>query len=256
MRQSFGFALVLSALIAVLPLRQAAAQQGVIRVFAAASLAESLQELAGAYEQSSGSVVRISFASSGTLARQIEAGAPADIFVSADTEWMDELATRDLLVAGSRRTLLTNVLVLVAPAASPLTLRLASGAPVAAALDGGRLAVADPDHVPAGRYARAAFQTLGIWQDLEAHLVRGEDVRATLLWVARGEAPLGVVYGTDARAEPRVRVVATFPPGSHPPIVYPIALLKGAAPDAKGFVDFLESPAARAAFDRYGFGQP
>ena len=227
-----------------------------VTVFAAASLTESVGELAAAYEQQTGITVRTSFASSGTLARQIDAGAPADLFISADPVWMDFLAQHDRLVAGTRHDLVTNRLVLIAPAGSALALTLGPHAPVVAALQGQRLALADPVSVPAGRYAQAAFTAFGIWQELESHLLRGEDVRVALMWVARGEAPLGVVYATDARAEPRVRIVDTFPATSHPPIVYPMAVVIGASPAASGFAAFLDSPTARATFLRAGFAMP
>jgi molybdate transport system substrate-binding protein len=255
-RTAFSLGLLLSLVLAAAPLRCAPAESAPLTVFAAASLAESLQQLASAYEKESGVPVRVSFAGSGTLARQIEAGAPAEVFISADVAWMDELSARKLIVPESRRVLLTNRLVLVAPVSSTVALKLAPNAPVAAALRGGPLALADPDNVPAGRYAKAAFTALGIWPALEGHLVRGEDVRAALLWVARGEAPLGVVYATDARAEPRVRVVDSFPADSHPAIEYPIALVTGASARGAKFVAFLESPVAGAVFVSHGFGLP
>lgn len=231
-------------------------ERGGVTVFAAASLAESVGELAAAYRERTGVTVRTSFASSGTLARQIAAGARADLFISADAAWMDYLEERKSLVAGTRRNLVGNRLALIAPADSALTLKLGPRAPVLAALHGGRLALADPQSVPAGRYAQAAFAGFGIWTELEPRLLRGEDVRVALMWVARGEAPLGVVYATDARAEPRVRVIDTFPESSHPPIVYPMALLTGASPAAAGFAAFLESPTARAVFAKAGFTSP
>jgi len=228
----------------------------VVTVFAAASLTESVGALAADYEKRTGITVRTSFASSGTLARQIDAGAQADVFISADTVWMDFLAQHGRLAAATRHDLVTNRLVLIAPAASTAQLTLGPHAPVLAALHGERLALADPVSVPAGRYAQAAFESFGIWQELEAHLLRGEDVRVALMWVARGEAPLGVVYATDARAEPRVRVVDSFPPSSHPPIVYPVALVNGASPAATGFAAYLDSAAARAVFVQAGFSTP
>lgn len=227
-----------------------------ITVFAAASLAESLQELAAAYQKQTGIPVHVSLASSGMLARQIGAGAKADVFISAGVAWMDDLEQRHLILPGTRRVLVTNRLVLIAPAGSAVTLKLGPNAPVVAALRSGRLAVADPDNVPAGRYAKAAFTSLGIWKELEPHLVRAENVRAALMSVARGEAPLGVVYATDARAEPRVRVLDTFPESSHPPIVYPMPLVSGASGISSGIESFLESPAAVAVFAKAGFAPP
>ncbi len=246
-------------LVAMLSAAQAAAAEPArdgITVFAAASLTESVGELAAAYRQRTGVVVRTSFASSGTLARQIEAGAQADLFICADAAWMDYLEERHALVAQTRRNLVGNRLVLIAPAGSTLAVKLGPHAPLAAALHGERLALADPASVPAGRYAQAAFTSFGIWQDLQAQLLRAEDVRIALMWVARGEAPLGVVYATDARAEPRVQVLDTFPESSHPPILYPMALVTGASPAAAGLAAFLASPEASAVFAKAGFTTP
>jgi molybdate transport system substrate-binding protein len=187
------------------------------------------------------------------MARQIEAGAPADIFIAADTDWMDYLAGRRLIVLASRRNILGNRLVLIAPKSSRLTLRIAAGMPLAAALGGGRLAVGGPD-VPAGRYAQAALTALGVWDGVKAHLAQGENVRATLAFVARGEAPLGVVYATDAAIEPAVRVIGAFPATSHPPIVYPAALVAASRnPRARETLTALGGPGTRGVFQRYGF---
>jgi molybdate transport system substrate-binding protein len=187
------------------------------------------------------------------LAKQIEAGAPADAFFSADLAWVDYLETRGLLKAGSRRDVLGNALVLVAPADRALELRIAPGFDLASALGGGRLAIADPDSVPAGKYARAALTKLGVWSGVRERVVRGENVRAALEYVARGEAPLGIVYRTDAQAEKRVRVVDVFPEDSHPPITYPVALTVRARPEAARLVEFLAGETARRIFERYGF---
>jgi molybdate transport system substrate-binding protein len=227
-----------------------------LTVFAAASLTEVVGQLAAAYEKDSGIAIKTSFASSGMLARQIEAGAPADIFISADTAWMDDLEQHERLVSGSRRPLLLNRLVLVAPADSAIKLKLEPHVRIVSALNGGRIALAEPDTVPAGRYARVAFTSFEVWKELEPHILRAEDVRAALAWVARGEAPLGVVYATDAKIEPRVRVVDTFPVFSYPPIVYPMAQVVGASRSAAGFAAYLESAAARAVFIKYGFDLP
>ncbi len=227
-----------------------------ITVLAAASLTETLQELGADYQKRTGIPVRVSFGSSGTLARQIEAGIEADVFVSADEAWMDKLQDSHRLVPGTRRDLLTNRLVLIAAADNPLRLKLQPGAPLLAQLQGGRLAIADPDSVPAGRYAKAALLALGLWPDLEKRVVRAPDVRGALMWVANGESPLGIVYATDALAERKVRVVDVFPAGSHPRIAYPMAVLEGASRDAAGFEAFVASAAARAVFDRHGFGPP
>ncbi len=229
---------------------------GELLIFAAASLAGALDEADGAFTAQTGVKVKASYAASSVLAKQIEAGAPADLFFSADSEWIDYLQERGLLRPNSRRNVLGNALVLIAPADSPVQLRIASGFDLAGALGGGRLATADPDSVPAGRYAQAALTRLGVWAQVSAHLARAENVRAALEYVARGEAPLGIVYRTDALAEKRVRVVAVFPADTHPPIVYPLALTVQARPDAARLAEFLSGDVARAIFLRYGFVPP
>jgi len=235
---------------------QPAAGSGSVTVFAAASLKNALDDVAKAYMDATGTQVRVSYAASSVIARQIEQGAPADIFVSADTDWMDELAKRGLVVAASRRNLLANHLALIAPAASPVRLAIRPGMPLAAALGDGRLAVAGPD-VPAGRYAQASLTALGVWPSVEAKLARGENVRATLAFVARDETPLGIVYDTDAKVEPAVRIVGMFPDRSHPPIVYPAALVaQSHNRSAADFLRFMEGPKAQAIFARYGFHRP
>jgi len=222
-------------------------------VFAAASLSEALDEVGRVFTTRTGVRVNASYAASSVLAKQIEAGAPADAFFSADLAWVDYLDERGLLKRGSRRDVLGNSLVLIASADSPLRLSVAPGFDLTAALGEGRLATADPDSVPAGKYARAALTKLGVWQSVSDRLVRGENVRAALAYVARGEAPLGIVYQTDAQAEKRVRVVGVFPEDSHPPITYPLALTVRARPEAARFADFLASETARQIFTRYGF---
>ena len=229
---------------------------GGLLVFAAASLSDALEEVDRAFTAATGVRVNASYAASSILAREIEAGAPADVFFSADLAWVDYLEKRGLLKAGSRRNVLGNSLVLVAPADRALELHIRPGFDLAAALDGGRLAVADPDSVPAGEYARAALTKLGAWSRVADRLVRGENVRAALAYVARGEAPLGIVYRTDAQAEKRVRVVDVFPEDSHPPIVYPVALTARAPPEAARLVEFLTGETARRIFERYGFTVP
>jgi len=226
-----------------------------LTVFAAASLKESMDEAASAYQQTTGTPVRVSYAASSALARQIDQGAPADVFFSADLEWMDYLQQRKRVRAADRHNLLGNTLVLVTPAASP-TARIDPARPgaIAAALGAdGRLALGQTASVPAGKYARAALQALGQWNALAPRLAEGESVRAALMLVARGEAPLGIVYASDARAEPRVKVVGSFPASSHPPIVYPVAALADAPPPARAFVQWLQGPAARGIFRRHGF---
>jgi molybdate transport system substrate-binding protein len=224
-----------------------------IVVFAAASLTDALQELGGDFTKSAGIAVKFSFAASSALARQIESGAPADVFVSADTEWMDYLQTRNLIQPGSRRELLGNSLVLVAPAASTLTLVIEPHFALADALGKGRLATGDPDSVPVGRYAKAALTSLDVWNSIEPRLVRADNVRAALAFVDRNEVPLGIVYKTDALVDKGVRIVDTFPAGTHPPITYPIALKVGAKTEAGRFTDYLRTPGADAVFVKFGF---
>jgi molybdate transport system substrate-binding protein len=224
-----------------------------IVVFAAASLTDVLEKLGADFGKSTGIGVKFSFAASSVLARQIEAGAAADIFFSADRDWMDYLQSRKLIQAESRRDVLGNRLVLIAPAASTLSLKIAPQFELAAALGKGRLATGDPDSVPAGRYARAALTTLGVWNSVADHIVRADNVRAALAFVERGEVPLGIVYKTDALVDKGVRIVDTFPAESHPRITYPIALTVGAKSVAAQFADYLSKPAAGVVFARYGF---
>lgn len=238
---------------ALLPAGRARAADAPVTVFAAASLNNALDDVGRAFTARTGTPVRFSYAASSTIARQIEAGAPADVFVSADADWMDYLARRGLVDAASRRDVLTNHLALIAPAASRVRLRVGPRMPLLQALDGGRLALAGPE-VPAGRYGRAALAALGVWPSVRDHVVSAESVRAALAFVARGEAPLGIVYDTDAKVEPRVRIVGLFPDSTHPPIVYPAARVAGASnPGAAAFLAFLQGPQAAAIFRRYGF---
>lgn len=222
-------------------------------VFAAASLTNVLGELSANWEKSSGVPVKLSFAASSALARQIEAGGAADVFVSADQEWMDYLAARKLIDRKSRRDLVGNALVLIAPADSKTKLEIVPGLRLAEALAGGRLAVADPDTVPAGRYARTALTNLGAWEQVADRLVRAENVRAALTYVARGEAPLGVVYSTDAQIDKKVRVVGSFPDSSHPAITYPAAATATAGRSAAPFLAYLASNEAATVWKKYGF---
>jgi molybdate transport system substrate-binding protein len=233
--------------------RAAEVQAPQILVYAAASLTDALQELSTAYEKTAHVKVKSSFDSSSVLARQIEAGAPADVFLSADTKWMDYLQGRDLIQAGSRKDLLGNRLVLIAPAQSQIQLKIAPHFPLVAALGDGHLATGDPDSVPAGRYARSALTQLGVWDEVAPRLARAENVRVALLYVTRGEAPLGIVYASDALIDKGVRVVDTFPEDTHEPIVYPIALTKSAKKQTAGFVAYLRGPQARDTFVKYGF---
>jgi molybdate transport system substrate-binding protein len=224
-----------------------------ITVLAAASLTNVMQQIGTNYQAATGKKVVFSFAGSMILAKQIEASAGADMFISADSESMDYLQQKNLIANATRANLLGNSLVLVAPAVSRTALRIAPGFPLADWLMGGRLALANPDSVPAGRYGRAALTALGVWDGVKDRLAQGEDVRATLAYVARGEAPLGIVYTTDARIEPKVRVVGTFPTNTHEPIVYPVALTRDAKPYAAPFLTYLRTRDARAVLERAGF---
>lgn len=245
---------ILVLLVALFGPAASVAAEPALTVFAAASLQNALEEISAAQRRAGGAPARLAFAASSTLARQIERGAPADVYVSADLAWMDYLAERGRIVQGSRVIVARNRLVLIAPAADAAPLEIAPGVALLERLGRGRLALGDPDHVPAGRYAKAALESLGLWASLAAHLAPVENVRVALALVARGEAPLGIVYASDVAVEPGVRVVGMFPPGSHPPIVYPAARVVGGAHDAaKRYLAFLRSAAARAAFARQGF---
>jgi molybdate transport system substrate-binding protein len=231
----------------------AEADKPAITVFAAASLSNVLQELGDGFTKQTSIPVRFSFAASSALARQIENGAPADLFFSADLEWMDYLQTRKLIRSESRHDVVGNRLVLIAAADSKIKLKIEPHFPLAAALGKERLATGDPDAVPAGRYAREALTTLGVWDDVMARIVRTDSVRSALAFVDRGETPLGIVYETDAMADKHVRVVDVFPANSHLPIVYPVALTSVAKPDAGKFVAYIRGPAGDVAFKAYGF---
>ena len=224
-------------------------------VFAAASLKNALDAADTLYQHQGGVTVRVSYAASSALAKQIEAGAPADLFISADLAWMDYLAKRKMIRPDTRSNLLSNALVLIAPANSKTALKIAPGFPLLKALGAdGRLAMADPSAVPAGKYGKAALTTLGVWSQVESRVAPAEDVRAALLLVSRAEAPLGIVYRTDAAVDPGVKIVDTFPASSLPPILYPIAITTDSKNAAAGaYLQFLKSPAARPAFVKQGF---
>lgn len=229
-----------------------AADSGPLIVFAATSLKSALDEIAAGWQRDAGQTVRVSYGPTSALARQVEQGAPADVFISADLDWMKFLAERRLV--GDATALLGGRLVLIAPRNSKVVLPLRRGAPLAAALGDGRLAVANVESVPAGRYARAALESLGLWREVAGRLVQTDNVRAALRLVARGEVPLAVVYATDARAEPLVRVVAVFDESLHPPIRYVAAPVTGAQTrQAAAFIAHLRSRAARSVFEREGF---
>jgi molybdate transport system substrate-binding protein len=232
----------------------AVAETRPVLVFAAASLKEALDAINADWQKDSGKHATISYAASSALAKQIEAGAPADVFISADVDWIQYLDKKQLIAAGSQHDLLGNSLVLVAPADSTANLDIAPGFPLLKALGGGKLAMADPNAVPAGRYGKAALTKLGVWDQVSASVASAENVRAALLLVARGEAPFGIVYKTDAAVEPKVRIVATFPPDAVPPITYPVAVTASSTnPDAAALVRYLGGPAATRQFEKYGF---
>ncbi len=251
-RNVFSLAAVVLAILAFF-VRDASAADPVL-VFAAASLKNALDDADAAYEKATGTKVAASYAASGPLAKQIENAAPADLFISADLQWMDYLADRNLIKAATRANLLGNTLVLVAPKDSTVTVTLTPGLDLARLLGDGRLALGDPQSVPAGKYAQAALASLGAWPGVQGHLALADSVRAALVYVSRGETPLGIVYATDAKADPGVRVVATFPEGSHPPIIYPAAVTTTSHnPDAEKFLLWLESPGAAQYFEKQGF---
>lgn len=231
------------ALVLLLTAIHAGAQERLL-VFAAASLKNGLDEANAAAPVE----VVASYAASSALARQIERGAPAQVFISADVDWMDYLEQKSLLLPGSRRDLLGNRLLWVVPASAAVP-----SDPLSALGPRGRLALADPHHVPAGKYAKAALQRLGVWSSVEKRIAPAENVRAALALVARGEAPLGIVYETDAKAEPKVTIAGRIDARLHPPIVYPAAALRGATPAAQRYLAFLASARAAAIFEKHGF---
>jgi len=243
----------LIAALALLPYAASSQPSGSVTVFAAASLTDSLKSVADAYQAKTGSKITLSFGASSTLARQIEQGASADLFFSADIDWMDYLNKAGLIAPASRKDLLGNQLVLIAASTNSRDLKIAPHFDLAGALGDGRLALADPASVPAGKYGKAALTALGVWDSVASKVAPAENVRIALQYVARGEAPLGIVYATDAKADPTVRVVGVFPDDSHPPIIYPVAMTKAASPQAQGFLAFLEGAEARAIFVKAGF---
>lgn len=225
-----------------------------VTIYAAASLRDALDELARSYEKQGRGKVAVSYAGSPALARQIERGAPADVFISADADWMNHLAVRGLIRIETRVNLLANRLVLIAPGDSKAAFTIGPRFPLAALLGNGRLAMADPDSVPAGKYGRSALEALGVWEEVAPKVARAENVRAALALVARGEVPFGIVYKTDALAEPRVRQIGEFAPSLHPEIVYPAAVVAGTrSKTAYEFLRHLRSIAAEAVWRRHGF---
>jgi molybdate transport system substrate-binding protein len=245
--------LLLAALIASW-MPPAHAQTRAILVFGAASLKNALDEADALYQRDKGGKVVVSYAASSALAKQIENGAPADIFISADLDWMDYLAQRNLIKPDTRSNFLGNKIVLIAAADSKLTLTIGPNFQLAQSLGNGRLAMADPASVPAGKYGKAALEALGVWSSVADKIAPAQDVRVTLAFVSRGEAPLGIVYQTDAAADKGVKIVDAFPASTHPPIIYPIAVTSMSTnPETAAYISFLKSPAAKPAFEKQGF---
>jgi molybdate transport system substrate-binding protein len=233
----------------------AQAQDNTVTVFAAASMKNAVDDINAAFTKATGIKVVASLAASSALAKQIEQGAPADVFASADLDWMDYLEKKNLIKVPTRVSLLGNKLVLIAPKDSKLdNVKIEQGFDIAKLAGDGRIAVADVKAVPAGRYAKAALESLGAWPAAEKKLAMAENVRAALAYVGRGEAPLGIVYVTDAAVEPKVKVIGVFPGGSHPKIIYPVAATATTSnPNVVAYLAFLRGADARSVFERYGF---
>jgi len=248
------FALIVSLIGSLAGVPAAQAQGGTLTVFAAASLKNALDEVDAAFTARTGTKVVASYAASSALIRQIEQGAPADVFFSADLDWMDYGDGKRLVKSGTRVNLLGNQLVLIAPQDSKLgSVTIGPGVDLASLAGGGRIVTGDVRAVPVGKYAKAALEKLGAWQAAEPRLAMTENVRAALTLVARGEAALGIVYETDAKVEPQVKIVGVFPADSHPAIVYPVAATATAKPDADRYIAFLRTQAAKTIFEKYGF---
>jgi molybdate transport system substrate-binding protein len=225
-----------------------------ILVFGAASLKNALDDVNARYQRKTGGKIVVSYGASSTLAKQLESGAPADIFISADLDWMDYVAQRKLIKPETRSNFLGNKLVLIAPADSKVTLTIGPNFPLAQALGSGRLAMADPASVPAGKYGKASLEALGVWASVSDKIAPAQDVRTALAYVSRGEAPLGIVYQTDAAADKGVKIVGAFPASTHPPIIYPIAVTAVSNnPGVGAYMSFLKSSEARSAFESQGF---
>ncbi|NOJ39916.1 molybdate ABC transporter substrate-binding protein [Bradyrhizobium australiense] len=253
MNRLAGLVLAFSVSLAAIP-SPAAAQEKSLTIFAAASMKNALDEIDAAYAAKNGVKITVSYAASSALARQIEQGAPADVFISADIDWMDYAIGKKTINEPSRVNLLGNSIVLIAPKDSKIdNVNIGPGFDLSRLAGDGRIATGDVKSVPAGKYAKAALQKLGSWQAAEQKFAMAVDVRAALTLVARGEAALGIVYSTDAKAEPGVKVVGTFPADSHPAIIYPVAATTTAKPQALNYLAFLRSTAAKTIFDKYGF---
>jgi molybdate transport system substrate-binding protein len=245
---------VIAACVAVGLAVSPALAQETLTVFAAASLKNALDDVGAAFSKASGVKIAASYAASSTLAKQIEQGAPADVFASADVDWMDYAQQKKLIKDDTRINLLGNRLVLIAPKDSPLgDVAIGPGLDLAALAGDGRIVTGNVRAVPVGRYAKAALEKLGAWAKAEPKMAMAESVRAALALVARGEAPLGIVYETDAKVEPNVKIVGHFPADSHAPIIYPFAATATAKPQAERYLAFLRSAAAKNVFERYGF---
>jgi molybdate transport system substrate-binding protein len=246
------FAVMAAAFLA--PVVPAWAQSKEVVILAAASLKNALDEASAAWTKQTGKPTKISYAASSALAKQIEAGIPADLFISADIPWVDYVAERKLIKPASRSDFLGNEIVLIAGKDSKIDLKIDKGFPLRTALGDGRLAMANIDAVPAGKYGKASLEALGVWPSVADRVAQAENVRMAMTLVSRGEAPLGIVYRTDAAADPNVKIVGAFPASSHPPIIYPMALLTTSTnPDAEAFVSYLKSPAAKPFFEKQGF---
>nr|WP_210485509.1 molybdate ABC transporter substrate-binding protein [Microvirga antarctica] len=239
--------------LSVLPTAAFAQSKGVV-VFAAASLKNALDDVNRAWERETGKTATLVYAASNLLAKQIEAGAPADLFVSADLDWMDYSASRNLIRPQERINLLGNTLVLIAPKDSPVETMGGANLDLATRLGSGRLAMGNVDAVPAGKYGKAALEHLGEWNGVKDKVAQAESVSAALLLVSRGEAAFGIVYGTDAASDPNVKIVSVFPANTYPPIIYPAALTADSKhPDAAAFLAFMRSDTARKLFEGQGF---
>ncbi len=254
-RRSLGLFVASAAFAALLSgAAPAAAQERTVTVFAAASMKNALDDANAAFTKARGVKVVASYAASSTLMKQIEQGAPAEVFVSADLEWMEYGSQKKLIKDDTRANLLGNKLVLIAPKDSKIdNVSIGPGFDLAKLIGDGRIATGDVKAVPVGKYAKAALEKLGAWTAAEPKFAMAESVRAALALVARGEAVLGIVYETDAKVEPGVKIVGTFPADSHPPIIYPVAATVAAKADAAGYLAFLRTAAAKAIFERYGF---
>ena len=249
-----GFIACFAALFATANLPSAFAQEKTVTVFAAASMKNALDDINAAFTRSTGIEVAASYAASSALMKQIELGAPADVFASADLEWMDYGSQKKVIKDDTRVNLLGNRLVLIAPKDSKLDdITIGPGFKLAQLAGDGRIATGDVRAVPVGKYAKAALEKLGSWDAASSKFAMTENVRAALTLVARGEAPLGIVYATDAKVEPRVKIVGTFPADSHPEIVYPVAATVTAKPEADTYLRYLRSAAAKVVFEHYGF---